>query len=105
MDVVEADDGDVAGDAEAELADGAHCADGGEVVGGEDGGGVRSGLEDALHRGVASVDAVVSFLDESGTLGEVLLGGAFLERVEAGSRGGEAQGATDECDIAVAEGG
>ena len=90
LDVVEADDGDVAGDAEAELADCAHGADGGEVVGGEDCGGAGAGLEDALHGVVAAVDAVIAFLDESGVAVEVLLQRAFLEGLEAGARGGEA---------------
>ena len=73
MDVVEADDGDVAGDTEAELADCAHGADGGEVVGGEDGGGAGAGFEDALHGFVAAFDAVISFLDKGGVFVEMLL--------------------------------
>ena len=48
---------------------------------------------------------MISFLDESGTSIEVLLRGAFLEGLEAGARGGEAERAADEGDAAMAEGG
>ena len=65
--------------------------------------GRRAGLEDALHGGVAAVDAVIAFLDESGAFGQVLLRGALLEGLEAGARGGERERAADEGDAAMAE--
>ena len=105
LDVVEADDGDVAGDTESELADCAHGSDGCEVVGGEDCGGAGAGFEDALHSFVAAVYTVISFLDEGGVFVEMLLRGAFLEGLEAGARGGERERAADEGDAAMAEGG
>ena len=52
-DVVEADDGDVFGAAEAGVRDGADGADGGDVVEAEDGGEVAGAGEEVAYDGIA----------------------------------------------------
>ncbi len=72
LDVVEANDGNVAGDGEAGFVDGPHGSDGGEVVGAEDGGGWGAGGEHMGHGAVAAFDAVVGFDKVLGCEGETM---------------------------------
>jgi len=53
LDVVEANDGDVVGDVEAVVVEGADAAHGGDVVEAEDGGEFLFGFEEVVDAGVA----------------------------------------------------
>ena len=104
MDVVKADDGHVLGDAEAALVEGAKGADGGEVVGAEDGGRRMRCVEKLGHAEHAAFQLVIALDDEAllrGAAGGVH-GGEEGDAAEAGGVLGE--GAADEANVAVAEG-
>ncbi len=90
LDVVEADDGDILGDAEAGFAEGADGADGGDVVEGEEGGEVLLGGEQALGGEVAGfVRGGVAFelrTTSSGWIAEPCACGRVLDGLPAGAR-------------------
>lgn len=104
VDVVEADDGHVFGDAEAACLEGAEGADGHEVVGAEDGGGRLGVVEQFGHAGHAAFELVVAFDDEL-FFGDAAGGGHGLVEGDAAEGGGVlVEGSADEADLGVAEG-
>jgi hypothetical protein len=105
MDVVEADQRKVIGDLEFGLEERVLDADGGHVVGAQDGGGPVGQSEDFLHRLQAAIEGVIGF-DEPGRIdakaGEAH---AIEEGRPAGFCGAKAEGTADEGDFAVTEDG
>ena len=105
VDVVEADDGKIVGDAQAGAVELVQDADGGHVVGAHDGGGHLLFVcgEEALHAGDSAFHGVVPFDDPRGVGSDA----ALLERGgkcgEARLGGVESGGSADECDISVAQ--
>jgi len=105
MDIVEADEGEVVGNAKIGFEEGVLNADGGHVVGAHDGGWPVGQLEDLLHSVAAAIEGVIAF-DEPLGIG---LDAGGLEAAEEGglaAYGGAAgERAADEADVAVAEDG
>lgn len=106
LDVVEADHGDILGDAEAGLADGADGAYGGDVIKGEDGGEALGRGEETL-RGVVTglVGGVVSAKlgDQVGVKLEAHLPGYLADRAPPGLGIGAEALSLDDGEAAVAE--
>src|SRR5271154_266140 len=106
LDVVEAKDGDVFGDAETVLANGADCTDGCEVVEGDDGGErffseeqlARGGITE-LRRGHVEGDGE----GELGVDGDAQLDGNFAKAVPAVVGVGAAGRAAHDGDLAMAK--
>jgi len=105
VNVVEADEGEVVGNAKVGFEEGVLDADGGHVVGAHDGGGPGGQREDLLHGIAAAIERVIAF-DEPVGIG---LEAAGLEAAEEGglaTLGGAAgEGAADESNVAMAEDG
>jgi len=99
LDAVVADHGDVFGDAQAVLVDGAHGPDGGEVVRAEDGGGRRARGKDAPHRLVAAVHAMVALLDHARVVHEALSIKHRFKSVETDASRIKRERAADESDL------
>ena len=103
MNVVEADEGEVVGDAKVGFEESVLDADCGHVVGTHDGGGPGGEREDFVHGIAAAVERVIA-LDEPVGIG---LEAGRLKATEEGGlaalRGAARERAADEADVAMAE--
>ncbi len=111
VDVVEADDADVARDVEPEITQRMHRPDRHDVAHGQDRGGAQAGRPDRCQRGTSAgdagrteEDAVIADLDADGPKGlPVPEKTAVSHALGTGHGGGERRLDTDDDDVAVAE--
>ena len=103
MNVVEADDGDIVGDAQAGAIDGVLDSDGGHIVGAHDGGGHGLESEELGHGGHASFEGVIALDDAGGIEWDATLFERLGECGEAGLGGVQPSRTGDEGDVAMAE--
>ena len=105
MDVVKTEDRHRVGDVDAAAREGADGSDGGEVVGADDGGGQRLAREDAFHAAHSALDGMVAFEEPA----DARRAAGFPERAEerlfAELCGELREGAADEGDFSMSEGG
>src|SRR5581483_11549511 len=64
LQVVEADEGDVLGNSASALVNGAHGAEGHDIVGGEDRSGARVGVEHGARQFIAAIESVLAVQDD-----------------------------------------
>jgi len=103
VNVIEADEGEVVGNAQVGFEEGVLDADGGHVVGAHDGGWPSGQREDLVHGIAAAVECVIAF-DEPLGIGLEAGGLEAAEECGLAALGGAAgERAADEADVAVAE--
>ncbi len=103
LDAVVADDGDVVGNAKAVLIDGLHCAEGGQVVGADDGGVPARRGEQLLHGGKAAAHAVVALGNVVRVKSNAMLTAGIDKAMVPLRGGGQAQRSADESDVRMAQ--
>ena len=103
MNIVEADDGDIVGDAQAGAIDGVLDADGGHVVGADDGCGHGLECQELAHGRHTAFEGVVALEDAGGIEWDTALFKRFGECSEPGLGGVQTSRACNEGDVVMTE--
>ena len=103
LDIIDSHDRDILGHTQAKTCNRAHRADGGQIVGGQNGCRALPRVEDAQHRLMASVHAMVAFLDQRRMRLKAAARADLTECLIPHDRGAQAHGAADEANPAMAQ--